>query len=409
MANLKKFKYVATDKTNQQVIGTYKAQSREQVADYLRNRELFVVSITQDIGLDFESLSNIQIGGVSLKDRMLLVKQLSTMLKAGLPLVQTLEILTKQIDNKSLQENMIQVQSEVEGGTTLSAAFQKHTKIFSEVQINLISAGEKSGNMTEVIAQVAEDMQKSHELRSKIRSALIYPAIIFIAIFIVLIILVTFMIPTVETLYKDFNAEDKIPAITRLLVSVSNFFSNPVGLVVMFIILLVTYVSFQSYNRTENGHYVIGSLMLKLPVAGQIIRKMQLAQFGRLLSMLLKSGVSIIDALQIVANALDNPVYKKAVSETIEDVSKGVPLAVPLAKSNVFPLLYTRMVSTGEQTGNLDQVLADMGAFYEAEVNDLTNNLTKLMEPIILLVVGGMVGFLAVAVYLPIYQIGNVI
>lgn len=406
---LKKFKYVAADKTNQQVQGTYKAENREQVADYLRNRDLFVVSIQQEIGLDFQSLSEIQIGGVSLKERMMLVKQLATMLKAGLPLVQTLEVLSKQVENKALQESMALVQGEVEGGSTLSVGFQKHTKIFSEVQINLMAAGEKSGNMTEVILQIAEDMQKSHELRSKIRSAMIYPMMIFIAVFVVLIILVTFMIPTVETLYKDFNAEDKIPAITRFLVNVSNFFSNPIGLGVTILVVMIGYFSFRSYKSTEHGEYVVGGLTLRIPVAGQIVRKMQLAQFGRLLSMLLKSGVSIIDALKIVSNALSNPVYKKAVADSVDDVSKGVPLAVPLAKSGVFPLLYTRMVSTGEQTGNLDQVLADMGAFYEAEVNDLTNNLTKLMEPLILLVVGGMVGFLAVAVYLPIYQIGNVI
>lgn len=406
---LKKFKYVATDKTNQQVVGTYRAETREQVADYLRSRELFVVSINQDLGLDFESLSEVQLGGISLRDRMLLVKQLSTMLNAGLPLVQTLEILAKQVDNKALQGNLQLVQGEVEGGATLSVAFQKHTKIFNEVQINLLAAGEKSGNMAEVIAQISVDMEKSHELQSKIKSAMIYPVIIFIAILVVMVILVTFMIPTVEALYKDFDAEDQIPAITKFLITLSDFFSNPVGLGVFAVVILIAYFSFRSYARSENGSYVVGNLVLKLPVFGKIVEKMQLAQFGRLLSMLLKSGVSIIDALKIVSNALSNPIFKRAVANTIDEVSKGIPLAVPLAKSEVFPLLYTRMVSTGEQTGNLDQVLADMGKYYEAEVNDMTNNLTKLMEPLILLLVGGMVGFLAVAVYLPIYNVGNVI
>jgi type IV pilus assembly protein PilC len=406
---LKKFKYVATDKTNQQVVGTYRAETREEVAEYLQSRDLLVVSITQDLGLDMESLSQVQIGGISLKDRMLLVKQLSTMLNAGLPIVQTLEILSKQVDNKALQANLQQVQSEVEGGSTLSVAFKKHTSIFNEVQINLLAAGEKSGNMVEVIAQVAEDMEKSHELQSKIKSAMIYPAIIFIAIGVVLVILITFMIPTVEALYADFGAEDQIPAITRFLINISDFFSNPIGLGIMLVVVAIAYFSFRSYARTEDGSYVVGNLTLKLPVFGAIIEKIQLAQFGRLLSMLLRSGVSIIDALRIVSNALGSPVFKRAIAGTIDEVSKGVPLAVPLAKTEVFPLLYTRMVSTGEQTGNLDKVLDDMGTYYEAEVNEMTGNLTKLMEPLILLIVGGMVGFLAVAVYLPIYSIGNVI
>ncbi|MFW5702456.1 MAG: type II secretion system F family protein [Candidatus Dojkabacteria bacterium] len=406
---LKKFKYKATDSAGKEYEGAYRAETREEVADYLRGRELLIVSINQDLGLDLESLQEIQIGGVSLKDRMYVAKQLATMMRAGLPIIQTLEILSKQLDNKSLQQQLTQVKTEVEGGATLSSAFQKYAPIFSDVQINLLAAGEKSGNLSDVVQQVALDMEKSNELRSKIRSAMIYPAIIFLAIIGVMFILVTFMIPTVEDLYADFDAADQMPAITRFLVNISNFIGNPIGIVVILIVSLIGYVGFRSYNSSENGHYVIGSLVLKMPVFGQIIAKIQLAQFGRLLSMLLRSGVSIIDALNIVSKALGNPVYSKAVKDTIQDVSKGVPLASPLSNSGVFPLLYTRMISTGEQTGNLDQVLDDMGKYYEAEVNEMTDNLTKLMEPLILLVVGGMVGFLAVAVYLPIYSIGNVI
>ena len=405
---LKKFKYVATDKQNQQVQGTYKAENSEQVSDYLRSRDLFVISINQDLGLDVKNLSDIQIGGISLKDRMLIVKQLSTMLRAGLPVVQALDILGKQVDNRSLQDQIHMVQKEVEGGSTLANSFKK-AKIFSEIQLNLLAAGEKSGNLVEVIARIAEDMEKSNELRGKIRGAMIYPAIVFIAIFVVIGILMVFMIPTVENLYADFDASDQMPGITKFLIGVSNFVSNPIGLLVIAIVVIVSFVSFTSYSKTEKGKIVIGRLTLKMPVFGQIIAKMHLAQFGRLLSMLMVSGVSIIDALDIVSRAMSNPIFSTAVRSTISEVSKGVPLAVPLANSGQFPLIYTRMVSTGEQTGNLDKVLADMGSFYEAEVNELTDNLTKLMEPMILLLVGGMVGFLAVAVYLPIYQIGNVI
>jgi len=405
----KKFKYVANDKTGQRVVGDYKAENRDQVADYLRERDLFIVSITQDLGLDFKSLSDIQIGGASLKDRMVLVKQMSTMMQAGLPVLQCLDILAKQLDSKQLQEQLESVQREIEGGSTLSSAFQKHAKLFNEVQINLISAGEKSGNLVEVIGQVAFDMEKSHALQSKLRSAMIYPAIIFFAIAIVMIILVVFMVPTVKSLYADFNALDKIPDITKFLISVSEFFQNPLGLGAIIFVLIIAFFLFRSFQSTEQGKMAIAGYSLKLPVFGQLIQKAQLAQFGRILSMLMKSGVPIIEALKIVSKSLSNPLYTKAIMQCAEEVSKGVPLAVPLANSAVFPLIYIRLVSTGEQTGNLDKVLADLGKYYDAEVDEITNNLTKLMEPLILLVVGGMVGFLAVAVYLPIYSIGNVI
>ncbi len=403
------YKYSATDQTGQQVSGSYKAETRDQVADYLRSRGLFVVSITQDLSSSLKKFSSLQIGGISLKDRMILIKQLAMMLRSGLPILQSIEILGKQQDNPNLRDQIVLVQGEIEGGATLSTGFQKHTKIFNDVQVNLLLAGEKSGNMVEVINKIAEDMEKSHALRSKIRGAMIYPAVVFVAIFVVLIVLVVFMVPTVQALYEDFNATDQIPGITQFLISLSNLFTNPIGLVTIIIVSLVSYFSFRSFSSTPEGKMAIAKLTLRIPVFGNLIKKMQLAQFGRILSMLLVSGVSIIDALKIVSMSLGNPVFSKAISSSIDQVAKGVPIAVPLAATGVFPLLYIRMISTGEQTGNLDKVLADMGRFYEEEVNEITGNLTKLMEPLILLIVGGLVMFLAIAVYLPIYNIGNVI
>lgn len=405
----KKFKYIANDKSGTQITGVYQAESRDQVAEYLRGRDLFIVSITQDLGLDLKSLSEIQIGGVPLRERMILVKQMSTMLQAGLPVLQSLDILSKQMENKSLRDQLDLVKRDIEGGSSLSSAFQKNSKLFNEVQINLLAAGEKSGNMVEVIGQVAADMEKGNDLRSKLRSALIYPAIIMVTILIVLVMLVVVMVPTVETLYGDFNAVDKIPDVTKVLISISDFFQNPIGLIIIFFSIVIAVFLFNSFRSTPQGKMAVAAYTLKVPVFGKLIEKAQLAQFGRLLSMLMVSGVPIIESLKIVSKALSNPIYQKAVADCVDQVAKGVPLAVPLANSGAFPLLYVRLVSTGEQTGNLDKVLADLGKFYDAEVNEITNNLTKLMEPLILLIVGGMVAFLAIAVYLPIYNIGNVI
>ncbi len=407
--SLNNYKYTATDKVGQQVSGTHKAQTRDQVAEYLQSQGYFVVSITQDLNATFEKLGDIQIGGIPLKDKLVLIKQLSAMMGAGLPVLQSLDILQKQMSNKSIQEQLLLAKNAVEGGSSLSVAFRKNTELFSEVQLNLLSAGEKSGNMVEVIRQIGVDMEKSYQLRSKIRSAMIYPAIIFIAIIVVVAVLIVYMIPAVEQLYRDFNAADQIPDITKFLITFSGFLSSPVGLIIVALIVAGGIITFRSFKATENGRMILARLYLKMPVFGSLIQNIQLAEFGRLLAMLMQSGVPIMEALRIVALALSNPVYTQAVMDTIPEVSKGTPLAIPLAKSGIFPLLYVRMIATAEQTGNLDKILADLGKFYEAEVNEITDNLTKLMEPLILLVVGAIVMFLAVAVYLPIYQIGNVI
>jgi len=406
---MKSYQYKATDKNGVTIDGTFKANSRDQVADYLRGRELFIVTIQEDIQLSLEKLNEISIGGVSLKDKMLLMKQFYLMLTAGLPILQTLDILAKQMDNKSLQEQLDAVKTDVEGGAALSASFQKNSDIFSEIQLNLLAAGEKSGNLVEIVKQITADMESSNELLTKIRGAMIYPAIIFVAIIGVVAVLIVYMVPTVKSLYQDFNAEDKIPDITKLLISFSEFLNNPVGIIISLVIIGIAVAGFISFKNTPAGKAALARVVLRMPVFGDLIMKIQLAEFGRLLSMLLRSGVSILDSLKIVSTAMPNLVYQEAVLGTIDEVSKGVSLSIPLAKSGVFPLVYVRMIATGEQTGNLDKVLNDMGAFYAAEVKDITDNLSKLMEPLILLVVGGVVAFLAVAVYLPIYNIGNAI
>ncbi len=402
------FKYVATKRTGEKVEGVTDADTREKVVDFLHEQDLIVVSIDEKVGIDFKKLGSFQIGGVPLKEKVFFTKQLSTMLDAGLPLTQALDILTNQVKNQSLKEKLVNVLEEVKGGNTLSSAFSKYPTFFNNVEVNLIKAGEESGNLSELIQQVSIDMEKTYGLQGKIRGAMIYPAVILVAIVVVLFVMLTFMIPAVQDLYAGFD-NAKLPFVTQILVDIATFIRTPVGLLTIFGTVLFSVVGYKYYSNTPGGRSTIDEFMLKIPVFGELNTKTQLTQMTRLVAMLLKSGVPIVDTLKIVSTALGNVHFRKVLEDAAADVTKGIPFAVPVSKSKFVPIIVSQMIATGEETGKLDQVLKSLSEFYESEVNEITNNLTKLMEPLLLLFVGALVGFLAVAIYLPIYQLGQVI
>jgi type IV pilus assembly protein PilC len=402
------YKYKATQTNGATVQGERTADSREMLAQNLQSQGLMVISIEEKIAFNLQTLNEIQIGDISLKEKVFFVKQLAAMLGAGLPVVQALEILLDQSKSSSIKTKLNNVYKDVKSGLSLSVSFGKHNLIFDELQLSLIQAGEQSGNMVEIIKQISFDMQKSHQLKGKVRGALIYPAVIVVTAIIVIIVLVIFMIPAVENLYVDLGAsEDDIPGITKFLVTISNFFTNPFGIIITMISVVAGVIGFRSYYSTEFGRLSIDKLLLRMPIFGDLIGKMQVLQMTRLLGMLLKSGIPIVDALKSTANAMGNIHYQNVLLHAADRVSKGSPLAVSLVKGNIVPIMVIKMIATGEDTGSLDLILADLTKFFEDEVEEITSNLTKLMEPLMLLIVGGLVAFLAIAVYLPIYSIAN--
>jgi len=276
------------------------------------------------------------------------------------------------------------------------------------LQVSLIVAGEKSGTLNEIMAQIAVDLEKSKALSSKITGAMIYPVIIFIVMGIVLLVMLLFMIPSVKNLYHDFGVNE-LPGPTQFLVNLSDAVSNPIGFITIVVLIVAVVFGFRYYYSTYQGRRNVDKLLLKLPVFGSLLTKIEVTQFTRLLSLLLKSGVPIVEALKVVANSLGNTSFKDLVLQSADEVTKGNSIAIPLAKGNVFPLVLLKMIATGEETGKLDKVTGDMALYYEAEVDEITSNLTKLMEPFILLTVGVLVGFMAVAIYLPLYSIGQYI
>lgn len=400
------YKYRVVDQSGKEINGEQDASDKATLVSFLHDQSLTVVSVEEKINM-FGELTAFGTSNVNLKSKVVFAKQLSTMLAAGLPITQALEIIIQQTDDKSLQKNLTFVLDDIQkSGRPLSDSMQQHTKILNEVQINLLKAGEQSGNLNEVLLKISEDLQKTKILVGKIKGAMIYPAIVFVIVVVVMVVMVVYMIPAVEGLYRDFGIT-QLPATTAFLVSLNKFITNPLGAISTILVVGSIIVGFNFYRATTSGRYVTDKLILKLPVFGNLIEEIQIAQFCRLLSMLLKSGVPIIDSINIVGSALNNILFVNALKRATEDISKGIPLAIPLSKSQVFPPLIVRMVAIGEETGKLDKVLQDMAVFYEEEVNEISDNLNKLMEPMILVIVGGIVAFLAIAIYLPIYSIGQ--
>lgn len=400
------YKYHVVDSNGNQVKGEQEAASEEKLAAFLHSQNYVIVSIDEKIQF-FKEISQNRMPEVNLKQKVIFAKQLATMIGAGLPLIQVMEIVIQQTKDEALRRNLENVLSDIEkGGITLSDAFDRNTKMFNKVQINLIKAGESSGNMYEMLYKVAQDLDKSKQLKSKIQNAMIYPVIIFVVIAIVMVVMMVYMIPSVQELFNDFGIKE-LPPITAFLVSVSDFFTNPLSLVLLLSVTVAFVLVYRYYYKTVGGRHYIDKIKLKIPIFGNLISKVHIAEFSRLLSMLLKSGIPIVQALEIVNGALSNIHFQDAIQEGIKDVQSGLPLAIALSKSEVYPPLIVRMVGIGEETGKLDSVLEDMAKFYDDEVAEVTDNLSKLMEPLILVIVGGLVAFLAIGIYLPIYSIGQ--
>lgn len=405
------FTYEAITRTGTRIEGERNAENSEEVARYLYSQDLTVISIFEKVDFSFKKLSSIEIGGIGLTEKVLLTSQLSTMVTSGIPIIQAIDILVQQSSKANIKTKLQKVYKSIESGSSLSQAFQKEGGIFSEVQINLLAAGEKSGNLNEMLLKIAEDMQKSKALRGKITGALIYPAIIFVVLIVVLFVMIVFMVPQIRNLYETLGQED-LPFITEVLVSIGGILSNPFTLMLTLFVVFSFVIGFRMYNNTKGGRLLVDRLKLKIPVFGNLIAKIQLTEFCRLTSMLLVSGVPIIDSIEIVARALGNRTFTEVLMLAKEDIKKGSTLSIALAKNNVksaFPIILLKIIATGEESGKMDKVLNDMSKYYENEVDQIAGNLTKLLEPFILVIVGGMVAFLAIAIYLPIYQVGNYI
>lgn len=397
------FVYEARARTGETRKGVMEAEDIEAVHNRLKAQNLSPVKVKKkpkEINISFGS-------PVSNKELVVFTRQFATMIDAGLPLVQCLEILGSQGDNKQFASILKDIKSYVEQGGTFSDALKRHPKVFDELYVNLVAAGELGGILDTILQRLAVYIEKRVKLQAQVRGALIYPSIIAVVAVGVLVILLTWVIPAFQEMFRDFGGEDALPGITRFVIALSEgFVSNLPFLIVG--TLLGTTAFIVSY-RTKGGKRFWHNVLLTAPILGPVMRKIAVARFTRTLGTLLASGVPILDGMAVVAKSSGNVVVESAINVVAEKIREGRTMAEPLMDTKVFPGMVVQMIGVGEQTGALDQMLNKIADFYEEEVDAAVAALTSLLEPIMLVVMGGMVGFMLIAMYLPIFSIaGNI-
>jgi type IV pilus assembly protein PilC len=386
--------------------GELAADSREDVISALRKQGIIPTIVTE------KKASSIKLGGFSrgsrIKDRDIIVftRQFASMYNAGIPIVQSLDIMSKQTENKTLRVIVGQVKGDVESGITLADAMKKYPKAFDDLYVNLVAAGETGGVLDSVLQRLAIYIEKAMKLKKKVKGAMIYPSVVmFIAVLVVAIIMI-FVIPVFAKVFGDMGVALPLP--TQLVIGLSNFLSG-IGGLILFFIIVGAFIAFRQYRKTSAGHMATDRLFLKIPVIGNLIRKVAVARFARTLGTLITSGVPILDGLDICAKSAGNKVVEKVVFEVRKDVAAGKTVSEPLAKSDVFPPMVVQMISIGESTGSLDQMLSKVADFYDDEVDDSVQNLTVLLEPVLMVFLGTVIGFIVIALYLPIFKLGSVV
>ncbi len=384
--------------------GEITASSREEVAAILRKRNITPTVITEK---KKPSRSLFGIGG-KVKDRDLAIftRQFATMIDAGLPLVQALEILSTQVENKRLAEVLKVVKNDVEGGSTFADALRKHPKVFSELYINMVAAGEAGGILDTILGRLANYIEKAMKLKKKVKSAMIYPSVVLSVAIVVVGVIMVFVVPTFEKMYAGMGGT--LPGPTRIVINASKFLSGIGGAIILGSIIALVILVVQ-LRKTDKGKYAIDKLLLKLPMIGTIILKAAVAKFTRTLSTLTSSGVPILDGLEITAKTAGNKVLEKAIYEVRKDVAEGKTIAEPLMRTKIFPPMVNHMIAVGEATGALDSMLGKIADFYDDEVDTAVSNLTSMIEPFLMIFLGTTVGFIIVAMYLPIFKMGELV
>lgn len=339
------------------------------------------------------------------KDIVIFTRQLSTMIDAGLPLVQGLEILSKQQDNATFKKVLGVIKTDVETGTTFADAMRKHPKVFDNLFSNMIEAGETGGILDTILGRLAMFMEKSMALKKKIKGAMTYPAICLAISALIMVVILVFVIPVFEEMFATFDSELPLP--TQIVVQMSNTFQANFIWIAMGAFAI--FYTIKKIYGSEKGRVKVDAMLLKAPIAGPLIKKVAVSKFTRTLSTMLQSGVPILDALQVVAKTAGNKVIEAAVFRVADSIAEGRPIAEPLEESGVFPNMVVQMINVGESVGALDTMLAKIADFYDGEVDQAVENLTAMIEPFMMVFLGGMIGGLVIAMYLPIFSMASAV
>jgi type IV pilus assembly protein PilC len=396
------FTYSGRTRGGQTITGEMEAATREAVVARLRSQQVMATAVRgkpRDIVIPGFG------GGVGDKDIVVFTRQFATMIDAGLPLVQCLEILASQQENKVFKKVLVEIRQSVEGGSTFAAALKQHPKVFTSLYANMVEAGEAGGILDTILNRLAQYMEKAMALKKKVKSAMIYPSTIVSVAIIVVIFLLVFVIPTFKSMFEGFNATLPLPTVIILEASriVRGYAIYGLAAVVVAVFAL------RSWYQTTGGKTTIDALLLKSPIFGMLIRKVAVAKFTRTLGTLISSGVAILDGLEITARTAGNKIVEQAVLRTRSSIAEGKTIAEPLKASGVFPPMVVQMIAVGEQTGALDAMLGKIADFYDEEVDTAVANLTSLLEPLLMVFLGVVIGGVVIAMYLPIFKLVSVV
>jgi type IV pilus assembly protein PilC len=396
--------WVADTKKGRRLKGEIEAASEQIAESQLKKRNLKILKLKPKPKDLFAGLAFMQ-PKVKNKDIVIFTRQFSTMIDAGLPLVQGLNILAEQNPNPTFKNILRQLTKDVEGGSTLAEAMKKHPKVFDNLFVNLIAAGEVGGILDTILQRLATFIEKAEDLKSKIKGAMTYPIVVMAIAFIVIAVILIFVIPVFQDMFASFG--QALPVPTQIVVMMSDFLKGNIHWIILAIIAFV--YAFKQYSSTKGGRKTIDILSLKLPVFGDLLKKTAVARFTRTLGTMMSSGVPILDSLEIVAKTAGNVVIEEIIYDVRGSIAEGQTIAEPLSENDIFPGMVIQMISVGEATGALDTMLEKIADFYDKEVDGAVEALTSMLEPLLMLFLGGSIGGLVVAMYLPIFTMAGAV
>jgi type IV pilus assembly protein PilC len=393
------FNYKAKNEHGETVNGKVEARDVHQASQVLRSRQLIVISVTKQ-GESFFGIINKQLMGVSADDVVNFTRQLSTMVTAGLSLNEALHILNQQ-SKPAMMSLIEQLLRDVEGGNTFAQALEKHPKVFPRIYVQLVRAGETAGVLDEMLARLADNLEKAKEFRGKTKGALIYPGIVISALLIVAGIMMVFVIPQLTEMYDDFGAE--LPILTQMLIDISDLMVAYWWVLIAIIGAMVA--AFRAWLKTHAGQLAFSAFVLKIPLYGKLKQKIIMTEFARTLSLLLTAGISLLQALDVATEAISSLLYREELELAKKKIEKGISLGQAMNNYELFPQILVQMISVGEETGKLDEVLMKLAVYFQSESEQAVKNMTTALEPMIMIVLGLGVGLMVVAIIMPIYDL----
>ncbi|MCP4578436.1 MAG: type II secretion system F family protein [Deltaproteobacteria bacterium] len=392
------YKWVGETKKGKTIRGELEATDEKMARLQLKRRNLKIKKIKEKPKDLFANVSFMQ-PKITSKDLVIFTRQFSTMIDAGLPLVQGLTILAEQMENKTFKGILKTVVSDVEGGASLAESLQKHPKVFDSLFVNLVAAGEVGGILDTILQRLATHIEKAQKLKARIKSAMTYPAIVVAIAILVISVIMIFVIPVFESMFAEFGSALPLP--TQIVVNISRFTKGNVHYMIGAVIVL--FIVFKKFKSTKVGRKKVDTVMLKLPVFGSLLKKVAVASFTRTLGTMIASGVPIISAMEIVAKTSGNVVLEEVILDVRSSIAEGQPIAEPLSENDIFPNMVVQMIGVGEATGALETMLEKIADFYDDEVDAAVDALTSMLEPLLMVFLGGTIGGLVVAMYLPIF------